>query len=253
MSTNFTSDPLSDQQIIAHALQLRRFHGLGNLDVPDVVALLERKTILTCFGEKQFNHQVADDEVLGGDEAVTLITESHVRVRVSRTVYGRATSLDRRARFSIAHEFGHGALHKNVAPLARVRQETVKRIVPAYVSVERQADVFASAYLVTDAMVNCATSPSDLAATCLISLPAADIRWEKEQTRLNRDAISAGLRALHAELRDAGKAADPLDDNALLCPVCSHQTLIPIGVKYLCRGPCNRVYDSFPDGDGPVR
>lgn len=252
MSTNFTGDPLSDSQIMEHALRLRRFHQLGDLDVPDVAELLERKTILTRFGEKHFDYQIVDDEVLGGDEAVTLITETHVRVRVSRTIYNRLASLDRRARFSIAHEFAHGALHKNAAPLARARQATIKRIVPAYVSVERQADVFASAYLVTDAMMSRATSPSDLADRCLISSAAADIRWEKEQKRLHRDAIGAGLRALHAELRDSERSTDPLAENALLCPVCAHRTLIPIGVKYLCRGPCDRFYDSFPDGDGPA-
>jgi IrrE N-terminal-like domain len=251
MSTNFTGDPLSDQQIVAHALQLRRFHRLGDLDVPDVVTLLEYKTILTRFGEKRFDYQIVDDEVLGGDEAITLIAESHVRIRVSRTTYDRATSLDRRARFSIAHEFAHGTLHKNAAPLARARQETVKRVVPAYVSVERQADVFASGYLVTDAMTRLSTSPSDLAEKYLISAAAADIRWEKEQTRLRRDAIGVGLRALQVELLDAGKAKVSRNDNALLCPACASRTLIPIGVKYLCRGPCDRIYDSFPDGDGP--
>ena len=252
MSTNFTGEPLSDRQIIAHALQLRRFHVLGDLDVPDVVTLLECRTILTRFGEKQFDYQVVDDEVLGGDEAITLITDNHVRVRISRSIYDRAASLDRRARFSIAHEFAHGALHKNLAPLARTRQQTVKRIVPAYVSVERQADVFASAYLITDAMIGRATSPSDLAERCLVSPAAAEIRWEKEQTRLRRDEIGAGLRALHAELENFGKADDTQTDNTLQCPVCGQRKLLPIGVKYLCQGPCDRVYDGFPDGDDPV-
>ncbi len=40
MSTNFTGDPLSDQQIVAHAGRLRRFHGLGDLDIPDVERFL---------------------------------------------------------------------------------------------------------------------------------------------------------------------------------------------------------------------
>lgn len=207
MSTNFTGDPLSDQQLVAYALHLRRFHQLGDLDVPDLAALLASKTILTRFGEKRFDYQVVEDETLGGDEAVTLVSENHVRIRVCRTTYDRLASLDRRARFSMAHEFGHGVLHKNAAPLARARQATIKRFVPAYISVERQADVFASAYLITDEMLSRSTSPSDLAERYLISLSAADIFWEKEQTRLHRNAIGAGLRALHAELRDTEKAA----------------------------------------------
>ena len=106
MSTNFTGDPLSDQQIVVHALRLRRFHGLGDLDIPDVVALLDCKTIFTRFGEKYFDYQVVDDEVLGGDEAVTLVSKSNVRLRVSRTTYDRVASFDRRGRMTIAHEGG---------------------------------------------------------------------------------------------------------------------------------------------------
>lgn len=252
MSTNFTGDPLSDQQIVVHALRLRRFHGLGDLDIPDVVALLDCKTIFTRFGEKYFDYQVVDDEVLGGDEAVTLVSKSNVRLRVSRTTYDRVASFDRRGRMTIAHERGHGVLHKNAVPLARARHETIRRIVPPFVSVERQANVFASAYLVTQAMVSRAESPSDLADTCLVSAAVADIRWELEQTRINRDKIGASFRALHSELQALGKVANPPLAPGLLCPVCGQKKLLPLGVKYLCQGPCDRFYDGFPDGDGPV-
>lgn len=251
-STNFKGDPLSDQKIAEYALDLRRFHGLSDFDVPEIGALLERDTILTRFGEKSFDYQIVNDTDLGGDEAITLITQFSVRVRLSRSIYERALSLDRRARFSVAHEFAHGTLHRNSAPLARGREMTVSRVIPAHVSVERQADVFASAYLVTEAMMSCATSPSDLADRYLISPAAADVRWEKEQKRLNRDVVGSGLKALHAELRVANKVVEKGAEDTVQCPVCGHRTLIAIGVKYLCTGPCDRVYDSFPDGDSPT-
>ena len=112
MSANFTSDPLSNNQIIAHANALRRYDGLAELDVPDVFALLKRNSILTRFGEKKFDYQVVDDLDLGGDEAVTLINEHHVRVRLSRSTYSRVRDQDRRARMTLAHEFMHGVLHR---------------------------------------------------------------------------------------------------------------------------------------------
>jgi len=58
MSVNFTGDPLSDAQIKAYALQLRRSHGLDELDVPDLAEILLRKSISTRFGEKKFEYQV---------------------------------------------------------------------------------------------------------------------------------------------------------------------------------------------------
>lgn len=96
MSVNFRSDPLSDRQIASYAEILRRHHGLRDFAVPDVIALLKRKTIPTRFGEKAFAFQVVDDEVLGGDEAITLITRTDVRIRLSRTTFERASFQDRR-------------------------------------------------------------------------------------------------------------------------------------------------------------
>ncbi len=252
MSTNFTGDPLSDQRIAEHAVRLRHFHGLGDLDVPNMVALLEQDTILTRFGIKQFTYKVVPDLELGGDEAITLITKNSVWLRISKTTSDRVLALDRRARWTVAHEFGHGALHKNAEPLARAAHTTIKRVVPAFVSVERQADVFASAYLVTDAMAERANSPADLAAACVISAQAANIRWEAEQTRRNRDRIQAGFRALREELRSAGRPPTQTGSNSLICPVCAQRSLEMIGGKYVCRGPCKRMFEGFPDGDGPI-
>ena len=168
MSTNFTADALSDAQIVAQTNRLRQHYGLGDRDVPDIVALLERGTILTRFGLKVLGYQVVSDDVLGGDEAVTLITAAHVRIRISQSTIDRARSLDRRARMTLALELMHGVLHRNEAPLARARLETNRRIVAPHVSVERQASVGASAFLVTDAMLQA----SVLAAMTLVDDPS---------------------------------------------------------------------------------
>ncbi len=252
MSANYTGDRLSNEQIANLAYRLRRHHGLEDVDVPDVAALLKRDTLLTRFGLKGFDYQVVGDEVLGGDEAVTLITPKHVRVRVSRTTYDGALALDRRSRMTIAHEFMHGVLHRNEEPLARARAETQKRVVPAYVSVERQASFGASEYLITAAMVQASDTPADLAARAVVSFTSADIRWEKEQTRLGRAGVMANLLALSVELRSGPDQTRNAASSALPCPRCGHETLFPIGSMYLCTGPCDRVIGEFPDGDGPM-
>lgn len=247
MSVNFRGDSLSDAQIQSFALQLRHFHGLGEMDIPD----LEKKSVLTRFGEKQFEYRIVPDVELGGDEAITLVSEKHVRILIARSTYDRLRSLDRRARFTIAHELGHGVLHKNAVQLARSREINTKRVVPAYTSVERQAEVFASFFLVSDRMAERAESTDDL-EKYLISSAAADVRWEKEQTRRSRGRISAELKALSVELRRTGSPASNPRLTALRCPVCQERKLFAVGAKYLCGGLCNRVYDAFPDGDGPT-
>ena len=251
VSTNFTSDPLSDAQIVDWANRLRQHHGLGGHDVPDVVAMLECDTIPTRFGMKVFDYQVVSDEELGGDEAITLVSSTHVRVRISRSTMERARALDRRSRMTLAHELMHGVLHKHEAPLARAR-ETRASIVSPHVSVERQANVGASVYLVTDEMLRASASPQDLAQSALVSFDAADIRWEKEEKRQHRVYVAAALRTLSVELKERTKPAGVASKSLLLCPGCGDRCLQPIGVKYLCIGECDQTFDGFADGDGPI-
>ncbi len=250
MSVNFRGDPLSDKQIADHAETLRRHHGLGDIDVADVVAALECKTIPTRFGEKSFGYQIVDDEVLGGDEAVTLITSTNVRVRLSRTTFERAVAQDRRSRLTIAHELMHGVLHANEVPLARAKQQTEARYIAPFVSVERQANVGASAYLITDAMLRAARSAADLADFARVSFEVAEIRWERHQKTLQRHEVHARLKALKTELAGS-EGEDPIAER-FLCPSCGTRSRLPIGVRYLCVGPCDRIIDGFADGDGPV-
>lgn len=251
MSINYTGDPLSDDEIARQALDLRRSQGLDDFDTPDLMRALARDTILTRFGTKRLEVVVVSDEELGGDEAHTLITLSSVRLRIARTTFSRLEQLDRRARFTAAHELGHGALHKNSAPLARAPQQTVRRIVAPFVSVDRQADVFASTYLVTDAMAACAESADDL-SRYLISDSAADVRWEREAKRRSRPKIAAGFRALADELRNGGRSSGVSKAEPRVCSKCGMKTLVFVGDRYECQGACMGLNGEFPDGDGPV-
>ena len=249
MSNNLVSDPLSDRQVIAYARQLRRYHGLNELEVPDVLALLSLGKILTRFGEKELLYLVVPDCELGENEGITIISETRVRIRLSKTTYERAVAGNGRSRMTVAHEFMHGLLHKNRLPLSRGKIEE-KRFVKHFVSVEHQAKVGASAYLITDAMVRNAISPAELSKIALVSFSAADIRWKEEQQKLRRNELQAGFKALVTELKSFDNRPDQLIKNALICPGCGQITLVPIGIRYLCVGPCDRPFD-VADGDGP--
>lgn len=248
MTTNFRGDPLSNEQIYQFARKLRNSFGLDDLEPPDMLALYQGASIITRFGPKHFAHKVVPDLEIEGNEASTLITSSHVRIRISDTTFRRAEALDRRARFTLAHEFGHAVLHKNKDELARERQRT-RRFGSPVISTERQADTFADGFLVTDTMVQLAMSAEHLAEIALISDRAADIVWEREQNRLRRPALAGQLNRLSAELR-GGERKGP-SNVTFLCPGCGKQTLLKLDTKYYCYGECNRVLDAFPDGDGP--
>ncbi len=251
MSTNFTGDPLSDDEIANYALELRRWQGLDDLEVPDLIAVLARDSLLTRFGMKRFELLVVADEELGGDEAHTLITQSSVRLRMARTTFVRLRQLDRGARFTAGHELGHGVLHNNSAPLARTRQQNVRRVVAPFVSVEHQANAFSSLYLVTDAMASRAQSSDDL-LRYLISDPAADIRWERKSKRRCRPKIAAGFRALADELRNGARSHAISSPMPQVCSTCGMETLVFVSGRYECRGACMAMNGQFPDGDGPV-
>lgn len=124
------------------------------------------------------------------------------------------------------------------------------RYIAPFVSVERQANVGASAYLISDAMFRAARSPADLADFARVSFEAADIRWERHQKTLQRHDVHARLKALKTEL--AGSKGEMPVAERFLCPSCGARSLLPVGVRYLCIGPCDRIIEGFADGDGPV-
>jgi IrrE N-terminal-like domain len=255
MSINFTSDPLSDEQIADFALQLRRFQKISNLEVPNMNALLAKREIWTRFGIKRLEYLVVPDAELGGDEADTLVSPLAVRIRFAETTHQRLRDLDRRSRFTAAHELGHAVLHKNSAPLARSSQPNARRVVPHFVSVETQANTFASTYLITDAMAERVSSPDELSKNYLVSSAASDVRWEREAKRRDRPKIGAGLRALAAELRNGNSSKYTFlslntADGFFVCPRCSTRSSIEIDGRFFCQA-CRGDPERFPDGDGP--
>ena len=58
------------------------------------------------------------------------------------------------------------------------------------------------------------------------------------------------FRRLGAELIQVEKKDSGL--NTVICPACAKNTLLKLDTKYYCIGECDRIFDAFPDGDGPL-
>ena len=249
MATHYRCDPLSDQQVIEQAQTLRRHHGLGDNEAPDVISVVRRDTVSTRFGTKTFRYRVVEASELGDDEARTNIEGELVEVIVSKATDFRARVGDGRARMTIAHELAHAVLHRNAIPLARARNDDGKTFLKPFEDVEHQAKVFASHYLMPESAVVASEDPSDLAGRFYVSLEAAQIRCKIAKERANRANVQAMLRALGDELRVASLTARSSIGATSVCTSCGQPTLRDSGAKSYC-STCARMSDAYADGDG---
>ena len=145
-----------------------RIRGLLDLRNPDVdmVRLLEHR--LTELGG---TYHIASFDELGDNEAVTFpdISEIHLR----EDVYNALCAGDHRARFTVAHEFGHLVLHQGIS-LGRNKQPGGHQ---HFEDSEWQADCFASEFLMPARMVaKDFTTASAISKAFNVSLEAAMVR-----------------------------------------------------------------------------
>lgn len=121
--------------------------------------------------------EVISDDEMGDDDALTLPNKKLIRLRNS--VYEDAAKRGGRGRFTMAHEFGHLLLHRNVG-FSRVNPNSPPKI---YMNSEWQADVFASHLLISESLIYNLMTPFDIAEEFGVSLAAATARWNKSQNK----------------------------------------------------------------------
>ena len=125
-----------------------------------------------------------DDAEMAKDNGKTEFTPNSVIVPVKHSVDQSARWGDGRSRMTLAHELAHGVLHYG-DPLFRSRRvgrASISRLRPED-SAEHQAKVFASAFLIDDAVVEELVLPEEVSVEFCVSYEAAKICFERVHRR----------------------------------------------------------------------
>lgn len=121
-----------------------------------------------------------DDLPLGDEEARAFPDEDFISIRSD--VYDKLFEGCGHSRFTIAHEFGHLVMHKNVVPsFARGEHQIFE-------DSEWQADVFASEFLIDSDLVDLKTdTPVTISERCGVSEFAAEVKLNKLKEKLEKE------------------------------------------------------------------
>jgi hypothetical protein len=257
MSDDYKVDGLSDAEIRTFGKRAREHLKLADADFVEVLDLESVTEIWTVLGPKPFRLEAVSDGDLPDDSGLTTYDGSRILVRIPRRIRHDAHLGHGYARFTIAHELGHGTLHlkkllQGVA-MPRRRLGNVKPDwIPKFQSAERQAMVCAAAFLINDNTARKLTSADNIAVQFGLSLEAARIYFEQMLEEIERPAAAERVGRMAAEFKAAVAAktsAKPtirfLNDP---CSSCGEPKLFPVGHKFMCQT-CNTVSDGFQDGD----
>jgi IrrE N-terminal-like domain len=260
MSDDYKVDSLSNAKVQAFGKRAREYFGFADKEYVEVLDLEAATEIWTVLGPKAFRFEAVSDAELPDDSGLTTYDGSRILVRIPRPVRHDALLGHGYARFTIAHELGHGTLHLRQllqgASMPRRRLGNVKpNWIPKFQSAEHQAMVFAAAFLINDDIAGRLSSADDIAVQFGISLDDARIYFEQMLEEKDRPASAervqqraAEFRALIAEKAPTKPAISFLSDP---CLACGQQKLFPVGHKFMCQA-CDTLYDRFQDGD-PVQ
>jgi IrrE N-terminal-like domain len=160
-----------NKEIRAEALSAKKFYGTEKRRPINVIRCLQSGKILTRRGRKNLIYKIEDDEVMGRHDGKTEFTADSVVISVKRSVHQKAVWGDGRARMTLAHELGHGAMHYGVPMFwnSDATGSTELSRTNAFESAEHQAKVFASAFLIDDEVAVSLSSPEEISAEFVVS------------------------------------------------------------------------------------
>jgi Zn-dependent peptidase ImmA (M78 family) len=174
---------LAREEIEARAYAWRDFFGQREAWVVDMLQILE--VALPRLLLPAFTVRVREAEEMPDAEAVTFHSVPAIDFR--KDVYDRLHNGGERERFTAAHELGHLLLHTGEAR-PRAVEPIRSNTIAASQSSERQADAFASSFLMPEFIVREFATPTELSSGCRVSLSAANHRmrelglWPKGRT-----------------------------------------------------------------------
>lgn len=175
MPDDFFARPLKNSSITELALNWRYALGIDLQEAfVDIVRILEN-TLPRVF--PPFSLVIEPPQ---GDNIEAFTEFEPPTITIREPVYLAASKRDGRARWTFAHELGHLTLHDSAVPMARapIEYQRMKNL-PAYASAEKQADKFAAAFLMPEAIVRRYGDPISLSSACGVSYAAAKIQIEK--------------------------------------------------------------------------
>jgi uncharacterized protein DUF955 len=262
-----------DHRLRIEASRTRAFFGVDGQRKVDLRKCLAFSRIRTIEGEKSLYFEiVAATDVEASDmrgvDALTTNLPDKAIIKLKSRVHEGILSGRPGDGFTLAHEFGHVVFCHPKEALARTTRTADYTPISARISkYEREANRFASFFLVDEQLADDCTSSEALARCFGVSLAFAE-RWFAERpSGETRARISGGfqdlLRSLetrfdpartvgvsvHPRIPTGGLAMSPRREQSgrLRC-YCTHGTLIPtLSGKLQCDA-CGRVTE-IPDGD----
>ena len=256
MANDYMVPRLSDEEICAIATKARRYFGVNASKFVDIVDIIQRDMSFTIKGEVKLSFKACPDKEMKNNDALTEFKENQFFVYSKATVNKRAEYGVGRDRFSLAHELGHAVLRHDKAPMARetgINALTPRpKAIPSDRSAERQANVFASAFMVDRIFSSNYESAEAIAIDFGVSIQCAEIRYAQISFLRNKPRLAQKFKELSSELRSVDAPQQRQYDPMLgQCTQCGAPKLLKLGVKFMCNG-CGGIMDSFPDGDGPA-
>jgi Zn-dependent peptidase ImmA (M78 family) len=263
---------IDDHRFRIEASRTRAFFGVDGQKKVDVRRCLSFGRIRTVNGEKALYFEVvapADIEAndMRGVDALTINSSDAVRIKLTSQVHagilaGRATDI-----FTLAHELGHGVFcHPRVALARTTRTGGYTPISAGVWRYEKEANRFASFFLVDEQLADDCTSSEALARCFGVSLAFAERWFAERQSGETRARVSGGFQELLRKLETrsseqsvavsahtVASASRPAmsprrEQTGRLRCYCTHGTLIPtLSGKFQCDA-CGRMSE-IPEGD----
>jgi Zn-dependent peptidase ImmA (M78 family) len=234
----------NDDQVERLAATTLSFFATSNRSKVDMIACLRRSEIMTTRGVKRLVYEVCNDADMAADDAKFESRADAIVIKVRASVHALAEAGDGRARFTLAHELGHAVMHVG---LPRARQSGASKVQDPF---EREANLFAAAFLMNDAVAEALGDVSAVASQFGVSFEAASNKLKSIEGRRERAAsalrVSQKVAAFRAQVIDDPVLAVAYLDEACTC--CGEPRLTRNGAKYTCKH-CGYTGFQFQDGD----
>ena len=253
---------IDDYRLRIEASRTRAFFGVDGQRKVDVRKCLDSSRVRTVDGEKALHFEVvapADIEKndMRGVDALTINASDKVTIKLKSQVHTGILSGRSGDIFTLIHELAHGVLCHPREALARTTRTGKYTPVSAGVwKYEKEANRFASFFLVDEQLADDCTSSEALSRCFGVSLAFAERWFAERQSGETRARVSEGFHDLLRKLEARSSPVRPPADSAhtrlsadgLATSPRREQTNWPAAMLLHSRN-----FDFYPLGEAPMR